>query len=244
MISISVVSHRQFNLIKNLLDDLERFCLGLDFELILTLNLPEPVEVDHYRYPIKIIENSKPNGFGKNHNNAFKVANGDFFCVVNPDVRLTSNVFVGLLGFHLANNPGISAPVVTNSNGDIEDSARRFPSPVGILSKALGIYTLAKIRHRPLQIQPDWVAGMFMLFKSSEYKGIGGFDERYFLYYEDVDICARLKLKGRPVLVCPTATVIHDSQRTSHKNLKYLRWHITSMLRFFFSINYLRLLCL
>lgn len=243
MISISIVSHGQFELARNLLDDLERFCQNFDFELILTLNLPEQVQVDDYYFPIIIIKNSNPNGFGENHNAAFKVAKGEFFCVVNPDVRLTSNLFVELMKFHLENNPGISAPVVTNPNGEIEDSARSFPSPISILSKALGVSAYLKERHTEFQYQPDWVAGMFMLFKSNVFEDVGGFDERYFLYYEDVDICARLNLKGKHVLVCPTVNVIHDAQRASHKNLKYLRWHVTSMLRFFFSINYLRLLC-
>lgn len=243
MISISVVSHGQFRLVKNLLDDLDRFCLGLDFELILTLNLPEQVEIDHYHYPITVIENLKSVGFGENHNAAFRVAKGDFFCVVNPDVRLTSNLFYDLMRFHLQNQPGISAPVVRSPNGEIEDSARSFPSPIAIVIKALRGRSLIKVRPIVLQNQPDWVAGMFMLFDTNEFKDVGGFDERYFLYYEDVDICARLRLKGRLVLVCPEVSVIHDAQRTSHRNLKYLRWHITSMLRFFFSINYLRLLC-
>lgn len=243
MISISVVSHGQFELVRNLLDDLERFCQNLDFELILTLNLPEQVQVDYYHFPIIIIENSNPNGFGENHNAAFKVAKGDFFCVVNPDIRLTSNLFFELTKFHLENNPGISAPVVKNTNGEIEDSARSFPSPISILSKTLGVSGFLKERHSEFQYQPDWVAGMFMLFKSNEFEDVGGFDERYFLYYEDVDICARLNLKGKHVLVCSTVNVIHDAQRASHKSFKYLRWHIASMLRFFFSINYLRLLC-
>lgn len=243
MISISVVSHGQFHLVRELLNDIERHCQGLNFELILTLNLPEPVDVHSYTYAIQVVENSIPKGFGENHNAAFKVAKGSFFCVVNPDVRLTNNVFNELLGFHKTNNPGVSAPIVINSMGGVEDSGRRFPSPMAVLFKAVGIPSYRKKNLARFPNQPDWVAGMFMLFNVNDYSNIGGFDERYFLYYEDVDICARLMLKGRSVLVCETATVIHDAQRSSHKNLKYLRWHVSSMLRFFFSINYLRLLC-
>ncbi len=243
MISISVVSHGQFQLVRELLNDIEQHCQGLNFELILTLNLPETVDVHTYTYAIQIIENLTPKGFGENHNAAFRVAKGRFFCVVNPDVRLTNNVFNKLLAFHKTNNPGISAPIVINSTGNVEDSGRNFPSPMDVFYRALGIPYARKENSAKSPSQPDWVAGMFMLFNSSDYRNIGGFDERYFLYYEDVDICARLTLKGRSVLLCKAATVIHDAQRSSHKNLKYLRWHISSMLRFFFSINYLRLLC-
>lgn len=243
LISISIVSHRQLHLIKNLLDDLQRFCSGLNFELILTLNVPEQVILGDYKFPVMIISNLHVKGFGENHNAAFAVAKGDFFCVINPDVRITSNIFNSLLQFHIQNNAGLTAPVVLNSAGDLEDSARHFPSPYSIFIKALGLSESTRKLSDEFLHRPDWVAGMFMLFKSTEYKALGGFDERYFLYYEDVDICARLALRGRSVFVCPAVSVIHDAQRSSHKSFKYLRWHLSSMLRFFFSFNYLRLLC-
>lgn len=243
MISISIVSHRQFKLVENLLDDLEKYCFGLCFEIILTLNLPEVVNLNNYHYPVRIISNQRVKGFGENHNAAFAIAKGEFFCVVNPDVRITSNIFEDLLSFHIKSNAGLTAPVVLNSAGELEDSARRFPSPFSIGVKALGFSGCTEKISDDFLNKPDWVAGMFMLFNSAEYKGLGGFDERYFLYYEDVDICARLALRGRSVFVCPTVSVIHDAQRSSHKSFKYLRWHLSSMLRFFFSFNYLRLLC-
>jgi N-acetylglucosaminyl-diphospho-decaprenol L-rhamnosyltransferase len=89
---------------------------------------------------------------------------------------------------------------------------------------------------------PDWVGGMFMFFPSAVYKQVNGFDERYFLYYEDVDLCARLTNLGFKVVFCPASKVIHLAQRTSHKSIKYLRWHLSSMLRFFMTPAYWRLL--
>jgi hypothetical protein len=88
---------------------------------------------------------------------------------------------------------------------------------------------------------PDWVAGMFMLFPRDVFLKIGGFDERYFLYYEDVDLCARLTLADYKILLCSTVSVIHDARRSSHKNLRYMRLHSTSMLRFFLSDVYRQL---
>jgi N-acetylglucosaminyl-diphospho-decaprenol L-rhamnosyltransferase len=68
-----------------------------------------------------------------------------------------------------------------------------------------------------------------------------GFDERYFLYYEDVDLCGRLCLAGLRVVVCPDSQVVHHAQRSSRRSLKYLRWHLASMLRFFLSPVYRQL---
>lgn len=79
----------------------------------------------------------------------------------------------------------------------------------------------------------DWIGGMFMLFRSSAFASVGGFDEKFFLYYEDVDICARLWTAGYRVLVCPAASVIHDAQRASHHDWHYRLWHAQSMQRYF-----------
>jgi N-acetylglucosaminyl-diphospho-decaprenol L-rhamnosyltransferase len=82
---------------------------------------------------------------------------------------------------------------------------------------------------------------MFMLFPREIFKEIGGFDERYFLYYEDVDLCARLTLAGYRILLCNTVSAIHDARRSSHKNLRYMRLHLLSIIRFFFSDVYRQL---
>ena len=79
----------------------------------------------------------------------------------------------------------------------------------------------------------EWVGGMFMLFSSSAYAQIAGFDERYFMYVEDVDVCTRLWNAGLKVMACPCAVVIHEARRASRRSWGHLRWHITSLLRYF-----------
>ena len=74
-----------------------------------------------------------------------------------------------------------------------------------------------------------------MLLRSSTFESIGGFDERYFLYYEDVDLCARLRLLGLEVAQTPGAFVTHHARRASHRDLRYLRLHARSMIKFFLS---------
>jgi hypothetical protein len=82
---------------------------------------------------------------------------------------------------------------------------------------------------------PDWVAGMFMLFRNELFREIGGFDERYFLYYEDVDLCFRLRQHGYDVVLVPDARAAHFAQRQSHRNPRYLLWHVRSLVRFLLS---------
>jgi hypothetical protein len=117
--------------------------------------------------------------------------------------------------------------------GAIEDSARRFPTPFSILRKAFLHRAEIDYQIKDETIYPDWVAGMFMVFPREVFTKLGGFDERYFLYYEDVDLCARLAIAGLRVVVCPGASAVHAARRESRRNLRYLRWHLSSMLRFF-----------
>jgi GT2 family glycosyltransferase len=242
-VAISVVSHGQLNLVKNLLGDINRHCSGSRIELILTLNVEEVLgfSENDYFFPIKTIRNSYPLGFGANHNQAFNQACGHFFCVMNPDIRLNSNPFPALLSCFSDPCFGVLAPVVLGADGGVENSARRFPSPLKILAKGFGKGQGADYIVAKAPFFPDWVGGMCMVFPVNVFEKLKGFDQRYFLYYEDVDICGRLMLSGYKSVVCPDATVVHHAQRRSHRNLKYLRWHLASMLRFFLSSVYWRL---
>lgn len=242
-ISISIVSHLQISLISNLLMDIDKYCRNLNIELILTLNLDEdlPFSVDAFSYPIKLLRNKTPMGFGANHNQAFRAAVGKYFCVLNPDIRLSCNPFSALIA--CLQNPliGVAAPLILGKTGLVEDSARRFPSPLKILKKAFVERRCSDYLIKEDAIFPDWVGGMFMVFPEKIFVKLNGFDERYFLYYEDVDICARLRLQGYQVIVCPQVAAIHDAQRTSHQSLKYLSWHLRSLIRFFLSPVYWKL---
>lgn len=244
-ISISVVSHGQATLVDQLLSDIESYCSETSVELILTLNLDECLsfELGSFSFPIRLIYNVAPMGFAANHNQAFEHATGQFFCVLNPDIRLEDNPFPRLLELLEDAAVGVAAPLVLGEGGKVEDSARHFPSPLKILCKLVGRCKGSDYLIGAETIYPDWAGGMFMLFLSSTFKKIGGFDQRYFLYYEDVDLCARLRLLNYEVALCPQAKVIHHAHRSSHRSFRYFRWHLSSMMRFFLTPVFWRVQC-
>ena len=235
MISISIVSHGQGELVGQALADLARFPVPLHAEIVLTLNIPEtlPFAVEDFPYPVKVVENASPKGFGANHNAAFRLAQGEWFCVMNPDIRVSENPFPVLLGEIARLSAAVIAPAVLTPAGQVEDSIRHFPVPFTLACKMLG----CSDGRYPFTIgdetfAADWVAGMFMLFRAEDYRSVAGFDEGFFLYYEDVDVCTRLWKAGRRVLACPKVQVIHDARRASRRNLRYMRWHVGSMVRY------------
>jgi N-acetylglucosaminyl-diphospho-decaprenol L-rhamnosyltransferase len=233
-VSISIVIHNQTELVSELLSDLN--CVNSNkFEVILTCNTTnDELPLATYKYPIKIIRNRAPKGFGANHNAAAMASEGTFFAVVNPDIRLSSFSFQALLNVFDDHLVGAVAPVVVSSDGNIEDSVRRFPT-----FKRLFIRTVLRQRipDYTLKAQPisvDWAAGMFLLFRTKIFREIGGFDdEKFFMYMEDVDICRRLHRLGFLVKAQPLAVVVHNAQRASRRNFQHMRWHVVSVFRYF-----------
>lgn len=231
MITLSIVSHLQGALVEQLLRDIAALGRG-DLRVLLTLNVPESTPA-LAGMPVEIIRNDTRKGFGANHNQAFGRTQDDFFCVLNPDLRLPADPFPALLHALDAPRAGLAAPRVLAPSGTVENSARRFPTMASLAAKALGVAPKLDYAVGAEPSSPDWVAGMFMLAKRTAFEAVGGFDERYFLYYEDIDLCRRLRLHGYDIRLVPAATVLHDARRTSHRNPKYLAWHLRSILRYF-----------
>jgi len=233
-VSISVVSHGHAGLVASLLADIADR-IRTPIEVILTMNLPEALPFDpaRFAFPLRIVENPAPRGFAANQNAAFRVSRGGFYCVLNPDIRIERDPFPELLKCLRDPAAGVAAPLIRSPAGAIEDNARRFPTPLSILRKALLRRTEVDYPIGDESIHPDWVAGMFMVFPREVFRALGGFDERYFLYYEDVNLCARLMLAGKQVVLCTAAFAVHDARRQSQSSLRYMRWHLSSMTRYF-----------
>lgn len=231
MITVSIVSHGHGAMLPSLIDQLLA-CSQID-QVIITLNISEQVPIAE-RARVKVIKNNSLKGFGSNHNQAFQLCNSEFFCVLNPDISFQSNPFSALLEAAFSEKVGLLAPLIQNPSGSVEDSVRRFPTPLSILCRRFfGYQDAYTFTASSPNFCPEWVGGMFMLFKSPIFAQLGGFDERYYLYVEDVDICARLWQLGYQVLVCPSVSVIHDARRASRRSWQHLSWHIQGLIRFF-----------
>jgi len=236
-VHLSVVSHEQDDLVDQLLESVASSCQAEQLVVTVTRNttIPSRFTFKRFPFPVTILQNSQPKGFGANHNQAFTTCREEFFCVVNPDILLTSDLFDQLIPSLSSKNIGVTAPVLVDSDGRLQDSARMYPTPGRILSRIfLGKAKECEYPPDTDSVFPDWVAGMFMLFPAHLYREIGGFDERYFMYCEDADICMRLSLRGYKTQLVSHAQAVHNARRASHRTMPHLRWHVSSLLRFFF----------
>ncbi|MBY4898112.1 glycosyltransferase family 2 protein [Cupriavidus sp. AU9028] len=240
-ITVSIVSHGQMALMTPLLAQLQRLSARIPLHLVVTLNLPEAVPAIEQtpRFRLTWLRNDRPLGFGANHNRAFAHCRTACFCVLNPDVRLEAGS-LAILADVVARRPGVAGPRVVSPRGTVEDSARHVPSVWRLLRRWASGRFEAEYPTDQSEQQVDWIAGMCMVFDSASFARVGGFDETFWLYCEDVDLCLRMHLAGLRVTWVQDAVVVHDAQRASRRRWRYLAWHVESLIRLLCSPTYWR----
>lgn len=240
LVTLSIVSHGDTENIQELLASLRQYEPAQEIQVIVTDNLGNDLpEIDSFQWEsFTILRNKKKMGFAHNHNQAFQHATGKYFCVLNPDILFTETIFPHLID-RLERKAAIISPLIFDANDTLQDSFREFPTPFKLLKRKLPGYTFSPLpANKSGVIFSDWIAGMFMLMRSESYQKLGGFDEKFHLYFEDVDICARARSLGLLPLVDANLRVQHNAQRASRKNLRYFFWHLQSAIRFFRSQVY------
>jgi N-acetylglucosaminyl-diphospho-decaprenol L-rhamnosyltransferase len=229
MVTVSIVSHGHGKMVAQLVEDLLR-CPEVS-RIGITQNVAEDAE-----YPsdprLDIRRNAAPRGYGANHNAALADASTPFVCVLNPDIRLQGNPFPGLLRSFDNQSTALSAPKIIGPDGETEDSARRFPTVFSLAAKAFGGHDGTYSDTTVSLINPDWLAGMFLLMQREAFAKVGGFDEGFYLYYEDVDLCWRLRRAGYHIVQDRSVSVMHDARRESRRSLRFAKWHLASMARY------------
>ena len=160
--------------------------------------------------------------------------------ILNPDVRFHPEILEKLV-LKMESNESFSmiAPRVLNSNNELLHTARRYPSLFELIFRFLGIFKKFTIRgeyknqNHKQSFSPDFVQGSFMLFKTEDLLRLEGFDERYFMYMEDVDICRKIDLSGKRKLYFPATEIIHTHRKGSSKEFRLFFIHISSIIKYF-----------
>ena len=198
---------------------------------------------------LQLIRSEKNLGYGAGNNFGAKHATGEFILIINPDNRLEPNAAEVMVRF-LQKNPdiGVVGPQLIFPDGTIRDSYRTFPSPLDIIIKRTPLKKIFKNRiRRYLQWDRDsneigdvdWLCGACLLIKRSLFEEFGGFDERYFLFFEDCDLCRKVWGKNLRVTYLPTAKARDSEQRLSSGGVfsvftkKTVRVHVASAVKYF-----------
>jgi len=168
-------------------------------------------------------------------NTGARLVRGEAFALLNPDVQPDSASAVTSLARHFAETDvGVVAPALRLPDGRLQGSARAVPTPRELAMRRLTGADLGAVwSEEPVDV--DWVVAAFMLIRRVAFEDVGGFDEAYRLYFEDVDFCVRLWSAGWVVRLDPTVVVRHEHNAMSRGSPLGLafREHVRSAGRFF-----------
>ncbi|MGQ9631096.1 MAG: glycosyltransferase family 2 protein [bacterium] len=249
-ISISIVTHNSISYLPGCLNSIfSSEIKDIVMEVFVADNKSDDGSVEFVRseYPqVKLIVNKRRYGYSHNNNIALKEARGKYILVMNPDVKLEKFTLSKMLNF-MEENPscGLSTCKTIGFDGELQYNCRTFPTLKTISARRLPINSahFKKIVDEHLMknydynsvLKPDWVSGSFMFVRSEAIKDVGLMDEKFFLYFEDVDWCYRMWEKGWEVMYNPDAIIYHRVHRQSQNPFsKMALIHLKSMIYYFY----------
>jgi N-acetylglucosaminyl-diphospho-decaprenol L-rhamnosyltransferase len=225
---LSIVSHNQGDLVRKLINSFDEFlkCTNHQVTIVITENVGCNIYVQSSLFKTVNIKNLRQKGFGANHNAIFEKFESDLFFIINPDIYLTQEFdldqFVDQI---LEANLDITSPKILNPLGFTEDYRRSDLNFTNLIRRKL-------LRRKNKKF--DWLAGMFLVIKSDSYGALCGCDTNFFMYVEDCDLNMRARRIGMEIEDIDTFSVVHDARRASKKSVKHLKWHLTSLMRYWF----------
>jgi N-acetylglucosaminyl-diphospho-decaprenol L-rhamnosyltransferase len=174
-----------------------------------------------------LLDTKQNSGFGRGNNRGFAHAPTEYVLLLNPDAQITPDALRALVAFLDAHpEAGIAGPAIREP-GQPDQPAFRFPTPGTVLRSALGRLGGASARlARPIErrrYQVDWLCGAALLIRRSLLDTLQGFDPRFFLYFEETDLCRRARAAGQPVYVVGDVVAGHYAG-SSAKATKRLMW--------------------
>jgi hypothetical protein len=235
--------------------DLLRRCLasifaarlpGLEAIVVDNASSDGSAEMARGEFPaIRLIANARNAGFPAGNNQGFAAARGRFVMTLNPDTEIVGDALARMIDY-LDARPDVGAlgPQLLNPDGSPQSSRRRFPTFATALFESTWLQGVAPRgvlrRYYVDDVSPeltqevDWLTGACIVVRREALQAVGGFDESFFMYSEELDWCRRIKLAGWKIVYLPDAKVIHHVGKSSEQAVAARHIHFqTSKVRYF-----------
>lgn len=232
-LSVVILNYNVCQFLQQCIISVQRATKGLDAEIIVIDNASSDGSCDMVKaeFPgLNLIENQDNVGFSKANNQAVKLAKGDYVCILNPDTAVAEDTFIEALKRveQLPNLGAMGVYLMDGTGNFLPESKRNLPTPSRSLKKLIG-RTKGKNGYYATHVQPvsagsvEILVGAFMLMKRSVYEEVGGFDEDYFMYGEDIDLSYKLIKAGYQNYYDGSLTVLHYKGESTQKDSAYLK---------------------
>lgn len=254
-ISIIIVNYMTYEKTVNTIESITRYTNGIKFEIILVDNGSKNDDAERLEkyttnnnYKIKFIKNKENTGFSKGNNVAVKEAKGEYIIFLNSDTELTENSFYKAITYIRKNRDiGALGTRLVTPDGKLDHGCKRgFPTPSASLyyllkmdklfknQRKYGAYKLSYLDEYEVN-DVDAISGAFFLTSKKVLDKVGSFDNQFFMYGEDIDLCYRIKEAGYRIVYNPNiGTVIHYKGASGKKRRYKTIYHFyEAMIRFY-----------
>lgn len=224
-ISVIIVNYNVRRLLENALTSVTKALAGLSGEVIVVDNASDDgsVEMVREKFPgVKLLALERNIGFGRANNRAVRESSGESLLFLNPDTIVQEDTISVMLGFFERHpGAGLGGCKILNPDGTLQLACRRsYPTPWVALTKMVGLGSL--FPHSPMfakynlsyrnpdeSYEVDAVSGSFLFVRRNVFESAGGFDEEFFMYGEDLDLCYRVKKSGWKIYYVHSTQIIH-----------------------------------
>ncbi|HLN19368.1 MAG TPA: glycosyltransferase family 2 protein [Patescibacteria group bacterium] len=158
---------------------------------------------------LRILNNRENAGFSRACNQGAGIAQGEILLFLNPDTEILSDNIEDVLKILKTNNSIVGARLIDSQNKTHRWSAGRKINLYDLLRNNLQIPRSKKIWNSKNSISADWVSGTSLFIKKKDFEKLNGFDENFFMYFEDIDLCRRAKKGGLKIIYYPTFSIFH-----------------------------------
>ncbi len=240
----SIVTYNNMSTIGKTLESLFEHTKDIDFKLYVVDNVSTdgtPEFIKNNFPQVEVLVQDKNLGFGSGHNVVIDKIESDYHIVINPDIIFIENTIKNTVDYLENNNDiGLLSPKICFPDGREQILGKRNPHLKYIFASRFRSDELSPLLKEYAMLDTDLskpvdienASGCFMVFRTCILKKIGGFDERYFMYFEDADITREVNKISRTVYY-PDSVVSHVWNRDSKTNYKLLLIHIQSMLKYY-----------
>ncbi len=240
-LSIIIVNYNVKEFLQNLLYSIQKAAKNVSHEVIIIDNASDDGSVEFIKEKFReaiLVENKENVGFGRANNIGLRISKGNFILLLNPDTIVSEDTFLKVMDFcNKTPDAGLVGCKILNPDGTLQLACRRgFPGPWTSFCKVSGLSTIfpnsrlfARYNLTYLNedetYEVDAVSGSFMMLRREVYDKIGGFDEDFYMYGEDLDLCYRIQKVGYKVFYFHETQIIHykgeSTRRSSIDETKY-----------------------
>lgn len=250
-LSISIVAYNNYADIKDAIVSIEKYTSSKISKQIYIIDngvsVSSCVDVNSFKTFIKdmkdvvYIDVGSNVGFGKGHNQVLNFINSDYHAIVNPDILLCEDTFLKIIHWMDKNRDiGMTIPLLIDEEGKMQNVYRRELTVFDMFNRMALKSAFKKRAQKHIMQDMDYTKpfqvpfgqGSFLVIRSELFKELGGFDDGFFMYCEDADLCKRVNQVSK-LMYYPETKVIHKWEKGSHKNKVLFKYHVESMKRYF-----------